>query len=93
MAIAGMSQQLAFDVHARHYDRRHVAGSKLAKYLIKLSAGQSIHIEDDRALAELASTLCQEGFVQVKRLSMGYQAQNETNLVLFERAVVSIEPS
>lgn len=63
----------------------------MAKYLVKLTSGQTIHIEDARALKDLASGLCQDGFIQVARLTTGYQLDNEALIALFERAVISVE--
>ncbi len=66
----------------------------MTKYQVELNTGKTILIEDARSLSELAATLCDDGFMQVIRLQKGgYQPDTETAIVLFERAVASMEPA
>jgi hypothetical protein len=66
----------------------------MAEFKVELTSGKSIVIEDERSLAGLAEELCNHGFVQAVRIDKGgYQASNRTEVALFERAIVCIEPT
>ncbi|MGV8853009.1 MAG: hypothetical protein ACOH2L_00015 [Devosia sp.] len=66
----------------------------MTEYQVELNTGKAILIKDARSLADLAATLCDDGFLQVLRAEKGgYQPSSETTVMLFERAVLSIEPA
>lgn len=61
-------------------------------YRATLTTGRTIEIEDARTLKELASELCEVGYLIVRRVKSGYDADG-LEITLFERGTACIEPA